>query len=166
MTGHCARCGTGADPKPEYMPTADEVVRFIRSNPIYSASVLTETFRISTEADRCSNGKLREVWKQAGGVVKDKRAWIEVDLLPGLLRLLGEIPVPSPVNEFQLGKDIGRHEALSDSCSNRNDTLEEAALLMDKFKENCGYEHVPGSISPERRPAYQHAAEAIRALKR
>ncbi len=96
MSGHCARCGTDADPKADYMPTADEAYRFIQSNPGVAAHFLMERWRVSTEEDRCSNGKLREAWKQAGGAVHPKtdRAWIEAHLLPGLLRILAEIPNP------------------------------------------------------------------------
>lgn len=79
--------------KSPYMPTADEAHRFIMSNPAVSASFLVEEFKLSTEDDRCSNGRLREIWKQAGGMVdKKERAWIEAHLLPGLLRLLSQIP--------------------------------------------------------------------------
>lgn len=78
---------------PEYMPTADAAYRFIRSNPETSASFLIDTLKLSTDTSRCSNGKLREIWKLAGGMIDKKaHAWIESDLLPGVLRLLGEIP--------------------------------------------------------------------------
>lgn len=53
--------------KPPYMPTLDEAMRFIQSNPGVSASILTETWRVARDDDRCSNGRLREIWKQAGG---------------------------------------------------------------------------------------------------
>lgn len=82
--------------KPPYMPTLNEAMRFIQSNPGVSASILTEPWRVARDDDRCSNGRLREIWKQAGGAVdiKKDRAWIEVHLLPGLMRLLATIPNP------------------------------------------------------------------------
>lgn len=94
MTGICARCGSDADPKDDYMPNAAEAYRFIKSNPAVTADFLMETWRVARDDDRCSNGRLREIWKQAGGAVdlKKDRAWIEVHLLPGLMRLLSEIP--------------------------------------------------------------------------
>lgn len=94
MSGHCARCGTDADPKPEYMPQAHEARTFIMSNPSVATAFLMEAWRVSREDSRCSDGRLREIWKQAGGAVdaKKDRAWIEVHLLPGLLRILSEIP--------------------------------------------------------------------------
>lgn len=80
--------------KPPYTPNADEAYRFIKSNPMTAASFVVEVLQQSTETSRASNGRLREIWKQAGGAVdaKKDRAWIEVHLLPGLLRLLSEIP--------------------------------------------------------------------------
>jgi hypothetical protein len=81
----------------DYMPSADQACRFIKSNPSVSASFLIEHWRVSGDDDRCSNGKLRDIWKAAGGMVdknKPGRVWIEADLLPGLLRLLAEIPNP------------------------------------------------------------------------
>lgn len=79
-----------------YMPTADEAVRFIKSNPVYSALALAEHWRVSGDGDRCSNGRLREIWKMAGGAFDEKRerAWIEAHLLPGLLRILSYVPNP------------------------------------------------------------------------
>lgn len=76
----------------ECMPTMDEVHRFMVSNTGTASSMLGLILNIPEEDARCSNGRLRDIWKQAGGMVKGKRAWIEVDLLPGLLRLLSEIP--------------------------------------------------------------------------
>lgn len=82
---------------PDYMPTLDAATRFVRSNPATAASILIEHWRTPGDNDRCSNGKLRDIWKAAGGMVdktKPGRVWIEADLLPGLLRLLAEIPNP------------------------------------------------------------------------
>jgi hypothetical protein len=79
------------------MPNLDAATRFIQSNPAVTASVLIEHWRVAGDNDRCSNGKLRDIWKAAGGMVdkaKPGRVWIEADLLPGLLRLLSEIPNP------------------------------------------------------------------------
>ena len=108
--GHKVRCSlccseaeleTHADgcllkPESPYMPTADEAFRFIDSNPRTAAGFLAEVFSKSREDSKCSNGRLRDIWKLAGGAVDDKkdRAWIEVHLLPGLMRLLSELPQP------------------------------------------------------------------------
>lgn len=83
--------------KPPYMPTMDEAYRFITSNPATSAGILVETLRLSREDSAVSNGRLREIWKLLGGVVdKNGRAWIEADLLPGLLRAMPLSSAPPP----------------------------------------------------------------------
>ena len=70
-----------------YVPTLDEAVRYIRSNPAVAWEILRGQIGLVTEAEAVSDGRLRELWKLNGGVVgKGNRAWIEVDLLPGLLR--------------------------------------------------------------------------------
>lgn len=75
--------------KPNYVPTADEAYRFIASNPITSAQFLVETQKLSRKDSAVSNGRLRDLWKLAGGMIDKKgRAWIEADLLPGLLRIM------------------------------------------------------------------------------
>jgi hypothetical protein len=46
---------------------------------------------LTPEADACSAGKLRELWRELGGSVDRKnRAFIEIDLLPALLRAIVE----------------------------------------------------------------------------
>ena len=73
--------------KPPYMPTMDEAHRFIKSNPLTAASILVETQNLAREDSTSSDGRLRELWKLAGGAVDKKgRAWIELHLLPGLIR--------------------------------------------------------------------------------
>ena len=71
----------------DYVPTLDEARRFIISNPSTSWEILRERLGLETEADAVSDGRLRELWKLNGGAVaKGNRAWIEIDLLPRLLR--------------------------------------------------------------------------------
>ena len=73
--------------KAPYMPTMDEAHRFIKSNPLTAASILVETQNLAREDSDTSNGRLREMWLLAGGSVDKKgRAWIELHLLPGLIR--------------------------------------------------------------------------------
>jgi hypothetical protein len=72
---------------PNYIPTLDEAVLYIRSNPAVAWEILREQIGLATEAEAVSDGRLRELWKLNGGAVgKGNRAWIEVDLLPRLLR--------------------------------------------------------------------------------
>lgn len=76
------------EPTIKTAPTMDEVKTFMRSNPDTSWEMLVEILSIGDE-DRAivSGGKLRELWRLAGGAVdKRGRAWIEIDLLPSVLR--------------------------------------------------------------------------------
>lgn len=70
------------------MPTLDEAIRFIRSNPLVAWETVIEALDIGSE-DRAevSGGRLRELWKASGGAVdKKSRAWVEIDTLPAVLR--------------------------------------------------------------------------------
>jgi hypothetical protein len=49
MTGICARCGSDADPKADYIPTADEAFRFIQSNPATSMNMVAKALNISKD---------------------------------------------------------------------------------------------------------------------
>ena len=70
-----------------YMPTLDEAVRYIHSNPAVAWEILRPQIGLATEAEAVSDARLRELWKLNGGAVaKGNRAWIEIDLLPHLLR--------------------------------------------------------------------------------
>lgn len=70
------------------MPTMDEVCRFVESNPATSWEIITSQLGFGdVERAAVSGGRFRELWKLFGGQVdKKSRAWIEVDLLPGILR--------------------------------------------------------------------------------
>lgn len=81
---------------PGRMPTMDEVHRFMESNPVTATEMLTAIRCPSAETDRCSNGRLRDLWKTGGGSVdRQGRAFIEIDLLPGLLRYVIDGVPPS-----------------------------------------------------------------------
>ena len=75
-------------PKADYMPTLDEAVRFIRSNPLTSWETVIDVLGIGSEDHaEVSGGRLRELLKAAGGAFdKKSRAWVEVDTLPSVLR--------------------------------------------------------------------------------
>lgn len=70
----------------ERSPPLHQVIAFLRANPLTARNLLTEQFP-TLAADACSDSRLRELWRQHGGAVDGKnRAWIEIDLLPKLLR--------------------------------------------------------------------------------
>lgn len=71
-----------------YMPTLDEAIRFIKSNPMTSWEVIAKEHKLGDEdAAAVSGGRFRELWKLNGGAFdKQGRAWIEVELLPQILR--------------------------------------------------------------------------------
>lgn len=93
----------------ERMPTLDEIYRFARSNPLTLWQVVTEVMELGDE-DRAemSGGRCRELWKLNGGAFyKRGRAWIEVYLLPKLLRSIFDAndklrAVPSPAPDVKL----------------------------------------------------------------
>jgi hypothetical protein len=70
------------------MPTMDAVYRFMRSNPLTSCEMLIEVLALGNEENaEASSGRLREIWRLAGGSFDKKgRAWVEIDLLPQVLR--------------------------------------------------------------------------------
>ncbi len=76
--------------KAPYMPTMDEAVRFMQSNPQTSWEILIEIFQIGDEEKAAvSGGRMRELWKLSGGAFDKKgRAWVEIDTLPFVLRRL------------------------------------------------------------------------------
>ena len=86
MTGYCARCASPADPKPDYMPTMDEVHRFIKSNPLTSFEMLAEITGIGDYDNAPVSGdRFRELWKLGGGAFAKGRAWVEIETLPFVL---------------------------------------------------------------------------------
>lgn len=72
----------------DYTPKLDEVVRFMRSNPLTSFEALAEILKIGDDGNAMmSGGRFRELWRINGGAFDKKgRAWIETDLLPQILR--------------------------------------------------------------------------------
>ena len=74
-------------PRLNYMPTMDEAVRFIRSNPQTSWEIVIDALGIGSEDNaQVSGGRFRELWKLAGGEVDKKgRAWVEMQVLPTVL---------------------------------------------------------------------------------
>lgn len=86
----------GADDPPYRMspdetsgiPTMDVALRFMRSNPQTSWEMLIEILGIGSEDTAAvSGGRFRELWELAGGAYDKKgRAWIEIQILPAVLR--------------------------------------------------------------------------------
>ena len=74
--------------QPNYMPTLDEAQRFIVSNPEIAWHIVAQAFGLGDE-DRAevSGGRFRELWRLCGGAVdKQGCAWVEMDVLPSVLR--------------------------------------------------------------------------------
>jgi hypothetical protein len=83
------------------MPSLDEVTRFVSSNPktainlvldlVLAGHVTYERWDEDILASSSSDGRLRMLWFQCGGLVdKQGRAFIEINLLPRVLRLIIE----------------------------------------------------------------------------
>lgn len=90
----------------ERMPTMDEAYRFIASNPVTSAAILVETQKIASDDAPTSNGRIRDLWRLAGGMVdKRGRAWIEFDLLPGIIRTMAELHAQSRIAALEAERD-------------------------------------------------------------
>lgn len=77
-----------AEPSANDIPNMDAVYRFMRNNPQTSWEMVIELLGIGSEDEaKVSSGRLRELWKLAGGSVDRKgRAFLEIDLLPAALR--------------------------------------------------------------------------------
>lgn len=77
-------------PGEPFMPAMDAVYRFMRSNPQTSCMMLIETLGLGAEeAAKVSRGRLLEIWKLAGGAVDKKgNAWVEIQELPAVLRVV------------------------------------------------------------------------------
>lgn len=77
-------------PGEPFMPAMDAVYRFMRSNPQTSCMMLIETLGLGKEEKaEVSRGRLLELWKLAGGAVDKKgNAWVEIEELPAVLRVV------------------------------------------------------------------------------
>lgn len=74
---------------PDYLPTMDGALRFMRSNPMTSWEMMLEVCGLGDEDNApVSGGRFRELWKLSGGAVKDGKAWVEMETLPFVLRRL------------------------------------------------------------------------------
>ena len=79
-------------PSPDYVPTMDAAMRFMRSNPVTSWEMMLEILNLGSEDNApASGGRFRELWKLSGGAFKNGKAWVEVDTLPFVLRRLIDV---------------------------------------------------------------------------
>ncbi len=72
----------------DYMPSLDEAKRFVQSNPETAWQLVADRLGLGSEDKAAvSGGRFRELWRLSGGAVDKKgRAWVEMDMLPSVLR--------------------------------------------------------------------------------
>ena len=75
---------------PDRVPTLDEVSRFVQSNRLTAVDLVLDLIFAGHLADgELSDGRFRELWKECGGSVdRQGRAFIEIRLLPRVLRFI------------------------------------------------------------------------------
>ena len=133
--------------KPPNMPSWNEVYDFAKSNPYAFWKTAEDVFKLGNEDKaEMSGGRLRELWKLNGGsVMRDGKAWIEIDLLPKLLRAIIDAndqlrSSPATVAESELREDqealdgVNAHEHWGVSVDTHGDDLVriETAMLAGK----------------------------------